>query len=297
MRIRDKAYVADLIEKFEIVKDIEQSRVTRGLGEWSAKFGCADVNRKRNRYSNVFPWDKNRVKLPVKQGSDYINASYINLGNRKYIAAQGPMHRTIYHFWAMCFNEAHKRQESDIIIIMLTPLVETDLIKCSCYWTKGKDDTFNLATFHKMFDNETIDLSPLALEFVSQTKYSVYTLTTMRLILGNVTKNVHHYYYHNWHDSQEPNHPPSLIGLLVQMKQAMARYKVEVPIIHCSAGVGRTGTFIAMDYLYHNPELLKERDIIYKILQLLRNDRVLMIQTFAQFWFLYNFFTRIEKFT
>ncbi|KAG7660988.1 uncharacterized protein J8A68_005508 [[Candida] subhashii] len=114
-------------EKFNELNELEADRIHDGLenpqdSDWSLTEAMKRINRNRNRYSNVFPWDQTRVKLPVKDTeihSDYINASRVRLGlhvddkeieeqiddnSIQYIACQGPLPNTTNHFWSMCFN-------------------------------------------------------------------------------------------------------------------------------------------------------------------------------------------------
>ncbi|CAH6721205.1 tyrosine-protein phosphatase 1 [[Candida] jaroonii] len=275
-------------DAFNKVTRTEIDRIRAG-DTWTHSVAAKPQNKLRNRYTDVFPWDKNRVKLPSKH-NDYINASHIDLPDSRYIASQGPLRQTIHHFWSMCYNESQRRGEDDIIIVMITPLVENNRKKCEKYWP---DESWDLSSLLK---EDQIDLPSMNITNDRSTSFSKFTLTELSLTVGDDVKKVWHYYYHDWADTRTPSDGLSLIELSNQVHKLKSTKKVQVPIIHCSAGVGRTGTFIALDYFNIHDELLvdaENSDPIYELFQLLRNDRLLMIQTLEQYEFLYEFFSKV----
>lgn len=275
-------------DAFNKVTRTEFERLRTG-DTWTHSVASLPQNRSRNRYTDVFPWDKNRVKLPSKV-NDYINASHIDLPDARYIATQGPLSQTIHHFWSMCYFEAQRRQEKDIIIVMITPLVENRRKKCEKYWP---EDSWDLS---ELLEKDQIDLPSMKIKNEGLTSFDRFTLTQFSLVVGEDVKTVWHYYYHDWADTRTPSDGLSLIELLNQVHKLKTSKNVKIPITHCSAGVGRTGTFIALDYFNINDELLidaESSDPIYELFQLLRNDRILMIQTVEQYEFLYQFFLEI----
>ncbi|ODV88238.1 hypothetical protein CANARDRAFT_182013, partial [[Candida] arabinofermentans NRRL YB-2248] len=273
--------------------------------EWSYKAGTS--NRQRNRYSDVLPFDKNRVKLKVKSSdySDYMNASSIHLdlgstpGN--YISTQGPTSKTYKQFWQMCFQNTQKQ----IIIVMLTPIFESGREKCYKYWT---ENDFVVNNADEGFSSELL--------FKFKGKLSINNnFQVLEWELGDAstgsTRQVLHFYYDNWPDFSAPD----LIDPVLELTKSVNEFHenaLEDPIIvHCSAGVGRSGTFISIDYfLNHCLEFLESNeketlsagrselitpvnnheidDPVFNIVSALRTQRVLMVQKDQQFLFIYE---------
>ncbi|ODV80276.1 receptor/non-receptor type protein-tyrosine phosphatase [Suhomyces tanzawaensis NRRL Y-17324] len=313
-----RASTSNQRENFGQLNAIENRRITGSLDAetisdgpnldlWAITDAIIPVNVKRNRYSNVFPWNKNRVQLPVKPGaSDYINASYVTVqdidGNQdNYIACQGPLETTAHHFWTMAFNESEKQQNDTIIIVMVTPLIESNMIKCSKYWP---DSSHPVIDYSGLVRKDGIDLPKLTVSYVAE-EYNTegdYLLTNFELSVGNKVKQVYHYYYYKWADAKVPPSIAPLIKLSQDVRTtvgAAGGASNPVPIVHCSAGVGRTGTFIAIDHLFHDLEHLatssgkrKEYDIsqdpILHTVAQLRSNRMMMVQTVYQYNFLYD---------
>lgn len=279
---------------FQKINQREYQRVESAIQnqskKWSLDNALNPINSCRNRYSNVLPWDDTRVKLPVKANkSDYINASYVNVDDHwKYIATQGPKNNTVHHFWSMALHEAIKNNEDSILVLMITPLIESDMIKCCKYWPDSIDKQWDLT---EDVVRDGVDFNNLIITNDNETKYDDYTLTQLTISTNNIKKTIFHYYYYDWSDSKVPNSGDSLIQLLNTLNQCKSHHGISRPIIHCSAGVGRTGTFIALDYLFNSQALLSSlTDPIYDTLDRLRNDRLMMIQTFNQYNYLYDYF-------
>lgn len=257
----------------------------------------APQNSDRNRYTNVFPWDATRVHLPVinNQGSDYINASHIRLSTHKYIAAQGPLKNTTHHFWWMCFNESEAQGNDTIVIAMVTPLQESGVTKCFQYWPEAAGEMFDLGpALHKDQYISDSDVS-FTVEYVSQEfdQEGDFLKTELKLKFGTKEKTVIHFYYYKWADCRVPPSIEPLIVLSSQIKEIQnlnPKYP-PIPIVHCSAGVGRTGTFIILDFL--NDQIDKEKfdysnETIHNLVSTLREQRMMMVQTIHQFNYLYK---------
>lgn len=286
-------------DSFNRISQRELDRLSQHTLDPTSKFNGIEAlkprNSNRNRYSNVFAWEGERVRLPVKKGySDYINASNVKLTeNHKYIASQGPLTSTIHHFWTMCWNEAEKNKEDTIAIIMLTPLEEMGVTKCTKYWPDHRNPHMDL-TDDILEDG--IELPQLTVDLINVQKLNSYTLSTIKLQCECESKTIYHYYYHDWADTRIPVYPDTLIELLNTLRTLQSSHNISTPIIHCSAGVGRTGTFIGLDYFNHNRSLLTSitsHDPILEIFKQMRDSRMMMIQTSSQFIFLYQYFKQI----
>jgi len=256
-------------------------------------------NRKRNRYRDIVPYDWNRVPVPPyktkgdSELSDYINASFvsdINTGSpRKYIAAQGPAEDTIAGFWSMIWHYDVK------VVLMLTNLVEgcgLSSIKCSKYWP----DTLGSV---KRFGEIEVQLFDEA----EAPHYTVRKLDVGHKRLGGDSRVITHIQFTNWLDRSTPsNQEPSELLQLVHLTRVMCsqgrdniRVKQDIEatssplLVHCSAGVGRTGTFIAVDQIIRALDSRQSTDIdIFHITYLLRKERMFMVQTRAQYEYIYR---------
>lgn len=266
--------------------------------EWSMSAAHDPVNEKRNRYLNVFPFDKTRVLLPVvsSSNSDYINASWIRMDSEfTYIATQGPTAHTIAHFWAMAFHEARQQNTDDIIIAMMTPLVEQKKEKCVRYWPSQEDPVWDFSEdLHK--DGIQPGMLKITWKRLEVLHDDDFIVTELELESPSEKKLVHHYYFRKWEDAKVPQSMEPLIALSQEINRFKTQLPSLVPIIHCSAGVGRTGTFIATDYMLNADPFNKNLDDpVCHLVTKLRNERMLMVQTDHQYMFLYRVARRLFK--
>ncbi|XP_063291629.1 receptor-type tyrosine-protein phosphatase H [Pelobates fuscus] len=229
-------------------------------------------NRAKNRFTNVLPYDHSRVKLDCIDGnpnSDYINANYMPgyTSNKEFIASQGPLPNTTADFWRMIW-EHHVNT-----IVMLTNCMENGRVKCEHYWP--------------------LDYTPCTYEDITVTVTSETILTewTIRdFSLKNArqqgVKYVRHFHFTVWPDHGVPENTTNIIQFRNLVREHMDQRKSTGPtIVHCSAGVGRTGTLIALDYLIQQME--KEHRIgVYGFVEKMRMNRPLMVQTESQYVFL-----------
>ncbi|XP_078033096.1 uncharacterized protein LOC144467943 [Augochlora pura] len=227
-------------------------------------YGKLPQNKPKNRYSNLIAYDENRVvleKLPGDPYSDYINANYIN-GYKKencYIATQGPKPITVNDFWRMIW------QEESLIICMLTNVIESDKTKCEQYWPEiGKKKKYgDLVVFN-----------------AKHTVYADYTFRMLHLTKGQETRKIEHLHYTAW-----PDHgvPLSTHSVVTYMKKLLATSPGNGPaVIHCSAGVGRTGTIILCDICLRRAAAEGVVDVFAETVAL-RSQRANMVDTKQQY--------------
>lgn len=294
---------ADQAAKFREIsrtcdKHIESAYTRATRTEWAILEGISKENRSRNRYLNVHPWDKTRIKLPIFPGakSDYINASDVRLDSSySYIAAQGPLKNTIPHFWAMAFHQADLNSTDTIVIAMMTPLVEGGREKCAQYWPDLEGVTWDFTE-----DLRSEGISPGMLKLTTRCSKSILhgdlILTELSLDLPTTIKKVLHYQYLGWEDAKTPDSVEPIMELSSQIHNVRVKDPAVTPIVHCSAGVGRTGTFIAIDYMLHGKgALTSSEDPVFDIVTKLRNDRMMMVQTVYQYVFLYDVAKRLYE--
>ncbi|XP_026056589.1 receptor-type tyrosine-protein phosphatase H-like [Carassius auratus] len=243
---------------------IEQSSIAALLPE----------NQDKNRFSNVLAYDSSRVHLTTKDegDSDYINANYMpGYGNasRQYIAAQGPLPSTVNDFWRMVWE---KRSQA---IVMVTNCTESGKVKCEQYWPLDYTPCLygNLLVTVKLedkFPNWTLR------EFIIKNKET------------SETRTVRHFHFTAWPDHGVPAGTEELIQFRGLIRQHIeSSYSAGPTTVHCSAGVGRTGTLIALDVLLQ--QLHKEKAVgIAAFVQQMRLCRPLMVQTESQYVFLHQ---------
>ncbi|XP_061113998.1 tyrosine-protein phosphatase non-receptor type 7-like isoform X1 [Conger conger] len=224
----------------------------------------------KDRYKTILPNPETRVCLQTpgaeEKADGYINANYIRgYGGavKCYIATQGPMVNTVRDFWEMVW------QEESSVIVMITDLKEKKE-KCVLYWPE-KEGQFG--RFH--------------VRVTAVTECEGYTIRALSLQLGSESRQVRHYWYSSWLDHQTPDCGEPLLRLLwdVQHKREALTHPGPT-IVHCSAGIGRTGCFIASSIGCQQLQHTGEVDVLGIVCQL-RLDRGGMIQTTEQYQFLY----------
>ncbi|KAK6443686.1 tyrosine protein phosphatase 1 [Oleoguttula sp. CCFEE 5521] len=290
---------------------------------WSRLTG--DLFTSRNRYADVSPFAQNRVKLQVAEGvNDYINASPIQLGKRRYIATQGPKTTNLNHFYRMLSHEV----QGAAVVVMLTQTHEANREKCSQYYPLSDEDSPLVIPS----DEESGDDFQGEVELEDITDDPKTKITLRRMLLRTRTtpepstehdeKRIYHLLFAGWPDFLVPEGDDR--QALIRLIQLSARLNANGPksppsgpesrdsnflapyydfttspqtnprIIHCSAGVGRSGTFIALDYLLHlmyNGELDNtpdDSDPVAETVDNLRQQRMMMVQGEGQFHFVYE---------
>ncbi|NXL54251.1 PTPRK phosphatase, partial [Podilymbus podiceps] len=210
------------------------------------------------------PDDHCRVVLqPSDTGNGYINASYVD-GSP--LPLQGPLPGTVVDFWQMVW------QEKISVIVMLTGLVEQNKIKCEQYWPEQE----------QVYGDFTVTLNNTRTTTGLVTR--ILCLQKAGCALPRVVEQFH---YLLWPDHGVPRNPAQLLCLV----EVVNKRRLEAPagpvLVHCSAGIGRTGTFIALDFLLKMGKAEGKVDVFHCV-QRLREQRVSMVQTKEQYTFLYE---------
>uniref|UniRef100_A0A669P5Y4 Tyrosine-protein phosphatase non-receptor type n=2 Tax=Phasianus colchicus TaxID=9054 RepID=A0A669P5Y4_PHACC len=231
-------------------------------------------NRNRNRYRDVSPYDHSRVKLQNTE-NDYINASLVVIeeAQRCYILTQGPLPNTCCHFWLMVWQQKTKA------VVMLNRIVEKDSVKCAQYWpTRGEEF---------MIFSET----GFRVRLVSEDVKSYYTVHLLQLenINSGESRMISHFHYTTWPDFGVPESPASFLNFLFKVRESGCLSPEHGPaVVHCSAGIGRSGTFSLVDSCL---VLMEKKDPfsvdIKKVLLDMRKYRMGLIQTPDQLRFSY----------
>lgn len=230
-----------------------------------------EANKPKNRYANVTAYDHSRVILQISDGitgSDYINANYCD-GYRKhnaYVATQGPLQDTCADFWRMCW------ELKTSTIVMMTRLEERARIKCDQYWPTRGTETYGLMT---VSITETQELAT----------YSIRTFTLCRQ--GNSERReIKQLQFTAWPDHGVPDHPAPFLQFLRRCKSLTPPDTGPI-IVHCSAGVGRTGCYIVIDSMLERMRHEKTIDV-YGHVTCLRAQRNYMVQTEDQYIFIHD---------
>ncbi|KAI6203911.1 hypothetical protein M3Y94_00611600 [Aphelenchoides besseyi] len=235
-----------------------------------------DKNPTRNRYSDVVCLDSTRVKLR-NWPTDYIHASYVKtevLTNSGFICTQGPMATTVCDFWHMVC------QEQAANIVMLCETMELGKEKCQQYWPRRMNETLEFPGFR--IRNMGVDTSD---------SVTVITLLEVRRVFGPEVANasrkskplyVRHHLWKNWPDRGVPSSTLAPFRILAQVRPSTSPC-----VVHCSAGIGRTGTLVAIETCLQT--LLLERPLnVVEVIKELRSMRIHSIQTDLQFLFIYK---------
>uniref|UniRef100_A0A452GG92 Uncharacterized protein n=1 Tax=Gopherus agassizii TaxID=38772 RepID=A0A452GG92_9SAUR len=229
-----------------------------------------DENRNKNRYGNIISYDHSRVRLQLLDGdphSDYINANYIDGYHRPrhYIATQGPMQETVKDFWRMIW------QENSASVVMVTNLVEVGRVKCVRYWP---DDT----EIYGDIKVTLIETEPLA-------EYVIRTFTVQKKGYHEI-REIRQFHFTSWPDHGVPCYATGLLGFVRQVKFLNPPETGPI-VVHCSAGAGRTGCFIAIDIMLDMAENEGVVDI-FNCVRELRSQRVNLVQTEEQYVFVHD---------
>ncbi|XP_049439580.1 tyrosine-protein phosphatase non-receptor type 6 isoform X1 [Epinephelus fuscoguttatus] len=263
-------------EEFDALQKFE-AKVKKSREE-----GQRPENKSKNRYKNILPFNDTRVILqdtdPDVVGSDYINANYVrnNLfeaGEQKvYIATQGCLATTVNDFWQMVW------QENTRVIVMTTREVEKGRNKCVPYWPDSES---------------TKEVGAYIVSTVSEREAADYKVRVLEIAPMDQPKHsrtIWHYQYMSWPDHGVPQEPGAVLSFLSQVNSKQEEFPDAGPmIIHCSAGIGRTGTIVVIDMIIQTIDTIGlDCDLdIPKYIQMVREQRSGMVQTEAQYKFIY----------
>ncbi|XP_013364697.1 PREDICTED: receptor-type tyrosine-protein phosphatase H isoform X2 [Chinchilla lanigera] len=234
----------------------------------------APENKAKNRYRNVLPYDWSRVPLQPLQdepGSDYINASFMpGLGSpREFIAAQGPLPQTVRDFWRLVWEQQSRT------VVMLTNCLEAGRVKCEHYWPLNAQPCTHGHLQVTLVDEEVTE------------NWAVRDLQLLHME-EQKTLPVRQFHYLSWPDHGVPPSPDPLLAFWKTLRPWLDQTEEGgPPIVHCSAGVGRTGTLIALIVLLQQ---LEQEGLLgpFGFVRKMRQSRPLMVQTEAQYVFLHQ---------
>ncbi|TKR64794.1 hypothetical protein L596_025275 [Steinernema carpocapsae] len=222
-------------------------------------------NAFRNRYDDVVCLDATRVVLRNRD-VDYIHANWVTLPNGfQYICCQAPMKETSEDFWAMTM------QERSTVIVMLCNTWEFGQEKCTQYWPDREEQQET----HGVVTVKNLGMPPSGIDDI------IHSILEVEMS-GQKTV-VHHFRWSDWPDHSAPMSPVPLVELL---KMTKARCNNRPVVVHCSAGIGRTGTFVGVDYANEKLRTAPETTML-QIFKEIRGFRLQSVQSFLQFTYMH----------
>ncbi|XP_008287730.1 receptor-type tyrosine-protein phosphatase V-like [Stegastes partitus] len=252
-------------QEFEELSDVGKDLPTRA--------GESEVNREKNRYPYILPYDHSRVRLSIQNSyphTDYINASFVPGGGseRDFICTQGPLPGTMADFWRMVWEQNVR------IIVMVTALRHKDIVLCDKYWPLEPG-----TVYHGLIQVTTVARKQGPDYFVTTINLRQRDCPTDRIIT--------HYYYPSWPDRGIPQSSSSACVFTEHVRQHLeAIPRLGPAVVHCSAGIGRSGAFVTLLWLMQ----LCARGIrpnIRAAVEDLRLHRMWMVQTLEQYIFVH----------
>ncbi|EYC25076.1 hypothetical protein Y032_0012g1687 [Ancylostoma ceylanicum] len=227
-------------------------------------------NLNKNRYRDVCPYDATRVHLNSSPTGDYINANYVNMEIpssgivNRYIACQGPLAHTSADHWLMVWEQLCTH------IVMLTTTIERGRAKCHQYWPRlHESHEYGRLLVTCIRDHETPNCSYREFSVKDRTSKEERRVTQMQ--------------YTAWPDHGVPDDPQHFIAFVDEVRRARAG-SVDPIVVHCSAGIGRTGVLILMETAAC---LVEANEPVYPldIVRVMRDQRAMAIQTAGQYTF------------
>ncbi|KAM5243507.1 tyrosine-protein phosphatase non-receptor type 20 [Hipposideros larvatus] len=254
------------VEGYEIIQEFMNLEYENLPGEFNS--GNEPCNRDKNRYRDILPYDSTRV--PLGENKDYINASYIRITNDGeeyfYIATQGPLPGTTDDFWQMVL------ENNSNVIVMITKEIEDRIVKCHHYWPISLKKPLELKNCYVFLENYQI-LQYFIIRIFQVVRKSTGTRHSVKQLQ-----------FTNW-----PDHgtPASVDGFIQYVRYVRKSHLSGPIIVHCSAGVGRTGVFLCVDAVF----CAIEKNLSFNIRNIvaqMREQRHGMVQTKEQYCFCYK---------
>ncbi|KAK7106890.1 hypothetical protein V1264_014917 [Littorina saxatilis] len=240
---------------------------------YTSDVGKLDVNRVKNRYQHLLPYDHTRVKLYSRgdPGQDYINASYVK-GEQSpcdYLATQGPMVSTIPEFWKMVWEQRSP------VIVMLSDLTENGQKKIDEYWPGAL--------------NSEVQYGNVGVTLVSVSTLPHYTVRKIKLVDKQQEREVTHYHLSGWTDQSASMSLDDIADIVCIVTEETSSCTGPVTV-HCSEGTMRTCSFIALHSLQRHvtQHAVGEEIDVFTVLLNVVKCRPHMMQSERQYMFIHD---------
>ncbi|XP_040569393.2 LOW QUALITY PROTEIN: tyrosine-protein phosphatase non-receptor type 4-like [Lepeophtheirus salmonis] len=238
-------------------------------------------NLSKNRYRDISPYDKTRVNIRNCPSGDYINANHVVMtvpGSgiiNRYIATQGPLSTTCPDFWFMIWDA----QTS--LIIMLTTIVEQGRVKCHKYWPD-------------LDEKMEFESTGLVIKCIGEKKHDNFAFRDFTLInKEGEERSISQMAYLSWPDHGVPESSDEFVDFVETVRTHRAA-SINPTVVHCSAGIGRTGVLILMETAVN---LIEANQPVYPLdlTRVMRDQRASMIQTPTQYRFVCQAILKVYK--
>ncbi|XP_063870793.1 receptor-type tyrosine-protein phosphatase H-like [Scylla paramamosain] len=274
VRVEDlRGYIELLEEDTQRRLEEEFEQVQQSSGKHPTVAASQDHNKDKNRFRNILPFDHSRVILSPEAGqadSDYINANYIKdaWGRDSFIACQAPMEGTIGDFWRLVW------QQDACVVVILTNPRERGREMCAVYWPTLEEPVITVGDLTVTRRSETSEGGLRVREFVLQK--------------GKEQRSVRQYHLTTWLDFGVPNHEHHLLDFIREVRDSVTSANGPL-VVHCRAGVGRTGTFIGLWNLMDAVDAGQRESVnVRQTVLAMRDCRCCMVQTPEQYLYLYK---------
>ncbi|XP_072180078.1 receptor-type tyrosine-protein phosphatase mu-like [Diadema setosum] len=267
-----------LIQEYRMLKNNQ-------LYPWNV--ASKEQNKSKNRFKNIIAYDHSRVVLETVDGdphSDYYNANYIHnfRGEKVIIASQAPNEASLTDFWRMIW------QENVETVVMVTTLTQNGKDQCTQYWPE-ESRSINIGNFSIFLSEEHTFSDHVIREL--DVKMSTFTTLFNLQGRGEEKRTVTQFHYMSWSNKDVPENYTTLldfVDVVLRHHATMPLSKRNRPmLVHCSAGIGRTGTFLT---LYNMLFMMREtgKVDIFGFVNKMRENRIKMVDTQDQYLFIYN---------
>ncbi|TKR70473.1 hypothetical protein L596_022500 [Steinernema carpocapsae] len=223
----------------------------------------------KNRYKDVTCLDETRVKLLNREGSDYIHANWVHteVKLKRFICCQGPLPTTVNEFWHMLVHENVR------VVVMLCNCVEKGSKKCEPYWPQAVGENLTLN-----------DTQITATAITKLERAPSVQLTQVKVVPPDGKEyELRHYQWINWPDKGVPKSDDTVFQLL-----AAVRDDRNPIVVHCSAGIGRTGSVVLIEYVLEKINKRVDASDMGEMLKQLRRQRVQAVQTDMQYLYIHH---------
>lgn len=280
----------------------------RWLMEESAKMNVTTntanlpQNKHLNRWHNVLPADTTRVILnpKVRPDTDYINANHVVVpeADRSYILTQGPLDETVADFWAMVW------QQNCRAIVMLCKTLEGGMCKCSHYWPVNPSHALNSSAKPLALKEIGLEIRLLKTKEDEGADARIRTMEITKMTDGGLSnggtacgeqetrRTVVQYHFQSWPDFGVPTTPNNFLEFLRLVNRDHPSVPGSPNVVHCSAGIGRSGTFCLVDSCLETVARsgvanLTQKEVL-QMLHRMRRQRDGQVQTSDQLRFALN---------